>query len=1593
MPDSGLPNNKEQLLTRFVESLDTGFPEREVAQISAFARQLFQVVPTGEMLQCAVEDLQGIALSAWQFVQQYDGRKPRVRVFNPDQEQHGWQSRHTVIEVLQQDSPFLVESIRMELNRRELAIHRVCNTVLGLSRRDGQLDSLLPLDDESGRHESLIHLEIDRQSDPEMLKALQQGILDVLTDVQAAVGDFAAMQARVVELRDQLHGADAGEAQAFIDWLLDGHFIFLGIEESAGAAADEVQPQPGRALGIAGRAPALPPLSAPASTLLSFARAGQRSRVHRPDYLDVIGIRRCDETGRVVGECRVLGLYTAPVYRQSVLQIPLIRRKVESVLERAGFSHAGHSRKALLEVLEGLPREELFLAGPSALHRIAMGVFDLQERHRVRLLIRRDTCDRFYSCLYYVPRDLFNSALRERVQQVLAERLDAQEIEFSTRFSDSILARVHFVVRVAPQVEAPIDEAMIEAAVVEASRAWHDELHKALLATCGEEAGNRCNQQFGHAFPSAYREHFGPRSAVIDIQHLDGLSETQPVAMSFYRGLEPVSELLRCKLYRAEAPLVLSEVLPILEQLGFQVLGEHPYPVRTRDGRRLWLHDFTLKPRAGDRVELEAIKPIVQEAFLRLWHGEAENDAFNRLVLAARLPWREVALLRAYARYGKQLRFDFSQTYLADALCRHPQIVRQLVALFRARLDPARQGSDKAGALVERLEQGILEALERVESLDDDKILRRYLTLIRATLRSNYFQPGREGEPKGYFAFKFDPRAIPGVPLPRPRYEIFVYSPRVEGVHLRGGKVARGGLRWSDRQEDYRTEVLGLVKAQQVKNAVIVPVGAKGCFVAKQLPLDGGRDEMQAEGVACYRIFISGLLDLTDNLIGGEVVPPAGVVRRDDDDPYLVVAADKGTATFSDIANTIAADYGFWLGDAFASGGSQGYDHKKMGITARGAWESVRRHFGERNLDVQHQDFRVIGIGDMAGDVFGNGMLLSRHIRLVAAFNHQHIFIDPDPDAAAGCAERERLFRLPRSSWTDYDAALISEGGGVFSRQAKWIAISPQMRECFDIEAERLAPAELISALLRAPVDLIWNGGIGTYVKASHESHAEVGDKANDGLRIDARELRCRALGEGGNLGFTQLARVEFAQHGGACNTDFIDNAGGVDCSDHEVNIKILLNELVAGGEMTLKQRNRLLQEMTDEVATLVLRNNYRQVQALSLAEAHVRRAPEEYLRLIQRLEASGRLDRVLEGLPDDAAFAERQARGQALTRPELAVLMAYARAELKEALVRSPAVTDDCLLPALESAFPARLCEAFPEPLYRHRLRPEIVATQLANDLVNTMGPVFAHRLQQAAGAGLADVVVTYVIARDLFGVPQLWQQIEALDNRLDAALQLEMMTDLQRLVARASRRLLRQCDQPRDPASTLARYRDGIAALGASLSERLGGERLLAWQRRRDDLCENAVPASLAGLVAGVDCLYSALAVVEVAEQSDVPVARVADIYYSLGERLELHWFDQQVNALAAGSHWEVQARDCYRDELDAQLQALTLSVLGLATADRDDNPIEGWLARHAAALERWQQMLTELRSAAQAECAVFSVALRELGQLARRSLEGAG
>lgn len=1586
--------------------------EELLPQVGLFAEQFFGITSLSELTERRMTDLVGSTLATWRLLERFDPATPEVSVFNPDYEKHGWQSTHTVVEVLHPDMPFLVDSVRMELTRRGFSIHTLQNSVLKVRRDDdGVLQEVLPrgADSTGSRAESVIFIEIDRCAGAAALRELEQALLSVLADVRLAVGDFAAMKAKAAQLQQlvdgsslQIEGVELAEIKAFLDWLVDNNFTFLGYEEFTVEPRDDggrLVYDEGSLLGLSKRLRtglaetdlhieprAVAYLNEP--LLLSFAKAAIPSRVHRPAYPDFVSIRQMDEQGRVIRECRFMGLFTSAVYTQSVRHIPYIRRKVEVIVHRAGFDHSAHLAKELAQVLEVLPRDELFQTPIDELFDTAIAIVQIQERNKLRLFLRTDPYGRFCYCLVYVPRFSYSTETRLRIQQVLMDRLKASDCEFWTYFSESVLTRVQFILRIDPSQPLNIDTARLEQEVIQACRTWQDEYTSLVVERFGEAQGTMLLADFPKGFPAGYQERFTPNSAAVDMQHVLSLSDERPLVMSFYQPITAVENRLHCKIYRIDNPLALSDMLPILENLGLRVLGEFPYRLRHRNGREYWIHDFAFTYAEGLEIDLLEINEPLQDAFINISNGLAENDAFNRLILTAGLTWREVALLRAYARYLKQIRIGFDLGYIASALLNHTTVTRELVRLFKMRFYLARKlGEEDLADKQQRLEQAILAALDDVAVLNEDRILRRYLALIKATLRTNFYQPDAEGKAKSYISFKFDPRAIPEMPRPTPKFEIFVYSPRVEGVHLRGGKVARGGLRWSDREEDYRTEVLGLVKAQQVKNAVIVPGGAKGGFVPRRLPAAGSRDEIQAEAIACYRIFISGLLDITDNLKEGVVVPPANVLRYDEDDPYLVVAADKGTATFSDIANGIAAEYDFWLGDAFASGGSAGYDHKKMGITAKGAWVSVQRHFRERGINVQTDPVTVIGIGDMAGDVFGNGMLLSSTLQLVAAFNHLHIFIDPNPDAARSFLERQRLFDLPRSAWTDYDASLVSEGGGVFSRSAKSIAITPQMKERFDISADQLTPTELLNALLKAPVDLLWNGGIGTYVKSSEETHADVGDKANDALRVNGNELRAKVVGEGGNLGMTQLGRVEYGLHGGASNTDFIDNAGGVNCSDHEVNIKILLNEVVSAGDMTEKQRNQLLMEMTDSVAELVIHDNYKQTQALSQAEHHAHERAGEYKRLIAALEADGLLDRHLEFLPSDEALDERAAQGKGLTRAELSVLISYSKIDLKNALLKSSVPDDAYFAREMETAFPPLLAERFGEAMYRHRLKREIVATQIANDLVNNMGVTFAHRLKSATGMSQAAVASAYIVVRDVFRLPHWWRQIEALDHQVPAQLQLTLMNELTRLGRRATRWFLRNRRDELDAARDVQHFGPRVEALSIRLDELLEGPPHELWQARYGQYVEAGVPEELARMVAGTSHLYTLLPIIEAAEVTGETLENVASAYFSVGGALDLSWYMHQLTNLPVRNNWQALAREGFRDDLDNQQRSITVSVLRMSDGPEEfDARVALWLAQRPALVERWKAILGELRSAGDVDYAMYVVASRELQDLAQ-------
>jgi glutamate dehydrogenase len=1589
---------KAALVEKAVEQVRARLPGAQAADVERFVRGYYADAAPEDLGEL---DLYGAVLAHWQFLQRRRPGEIKVHVYTPSLDEHGWQSPHSVVEIVADDMPFLVDSVAMALTRGGSAIHAFVHPIVKVRRdEDGRLLELLPWESE-GVAESLIHVEIDRQADQARLYALTAELQRVLADVQAAVEDWPAMreQARgmVAELEESpppIDPDEVAEAKALLEWMNDDHFTFVGYREYALGqqdGEDVLSSVAGSGLGILREAERKPVshsfarLSPEArrlaheQTALILTKANSRATVHRPAYLDYVGLKRFDESGVVTGERRFLGLYTHTAYRASPWEIPALRRKAQSVVDRSGFVAGSHDHKTLVEILESYPRDELFQIGEGELYEIALGILHLGERRRVRLFIRRDAFGRFLSCLVFLPLERYNTRVRRRIEQILQDAFDGTSVDFEARVSESVLARLHVVVHTDPGAAREFDVGAIEGRLADATRTWSDDLHDVLIEQLGEERGADLYRRYRDAFPPAYRDDFTPGVAVADVQRIERLDAEGDLDMSLYTPLESPPGHLAFKLLRSGEPVLLSDMLPLLENMGARVTDERPFEVRPVDGPPVWVYDFGLD--YGEDVELEAdrVRQIFQDAFAQAWRGAVENDGFNRLILAAELTWQEVALLRAIAKYLRQAGSTFSQAYMEQALARNPALARLLVELFRLRFDPSREEREPD---VRDLVHEIETRLDAIASLDEDRILRSFHSVIQAMLRTNYFQRGPGGGPKPYLSFKLDPAGIPDLPAPRPMFEIFVYSPLMEGVHLRAGRVARGGIRWSDRREDFRTEILGLMKAQTVKNAVIVPTGAKGGFVLKRPPQD--RDALRDEVVECYRILVRGLLDVTDTLAGGEVVHPPEVVRYDEDDPYLVVAADKGTATFSDVANALAAEYGFWLGDAFASGGSTGYDHKGMGITARGAWESVKRHFRELGTDIQRTDFTVVGIGDMSGDVFGNGMLLSRQIKLLAAFDHRHVFVDPDPDPGRSFEERARLFALPGSSWADYDEQLISQGGGIFPRTAKSVELSPEARAVFSIEAESLTPNELIRALLRAPVDLLWNGGIGTFVKAKQESHADAGDRTSDAIRVDAEELRCRVVGEGGNLGLTQRARIAFASRGGRVLMDAIDNSAGVDCSDHEVNIKILLDAIVAEGDLTEKQRNALLAEMTDEVAELVLRDNYQQTQAISISLTQAASMVDVHARYLRGLEQAGKLDLELESLPEDEALAERKAAGGGLTAPEFAILLSYTKVSLYEELLASNFPDDPYLADELESYFPVALRQRFRTRLARHPLRREIVAAQVTNSLVDRAGTTFVFRLNEESGANGPDIARAFAVAREVFDLERLWEEIEALDGRVPAETQLAMLLKSRILLERATRWLLRNRPRPLDIAAAAEHYRSGAAELGASAGDLLGTADREAAAVAADQFIAAGVPSHLANRVAELESLVPALDLVDVATATGVSFEEVARVYFAIDDRLDLHALRGCIAALPREERWDALARRALWEDLQSEHRALTVDVLQESGDGSVAERVRAWLAHNAAAVERTGHVLADVKAGDATDLATLSVAVREIRNL---------
>jgi glutamate dehydrogenase len=1594
---------EQDLIESLGQTVGRELAQEPPAAYREFVRQYYHWVPAKDLADRDQADLCGAVVAHWRTARHRARGEAKVNVYNPQRERDGWSSPHTVLEVVSDDMPFIVDSVTMELSRQGYNIELIVHPVLRVVRDEtGELTEVL----EPGGTafgfitESVIHAEVAHESDPERLSGLRAGVERLLEEVRAAVEDWAPMRATTTalatELRRQAPPADPhelGEAEAFLAWLADEHFTFLGYREyvlGAGEESAQLTAVEGSGLGILRGASATPSKTltgkalalARSSQPLVLTKANSRATVHRPSYLDYVGVKQFAPDGTVVGERRFLGLYTTTAYKTSPRDIPLLRDKVERVLSHAAFPPDSHDAKGLIDILESLPRDLLVQIDADDLFEIAIGILGLGERQRVRLFVTADQLDRFVACTLCLPRDRFNTENRQRAGRILAEAFGGDHVDWRLQLSESLIVRVDYVVRTPEGVPETWDVADIEARIAESTRAWTDQLRAVLVAAHGEQQGADLYARYGEAFPPGYRADRSADTALLDVDRIEELLAAGHPIIDIYRRPAESQNMIRCQLLSAKR-VSLSDVVPTFEHMGATVVDERPYEVSPSGLSPVWIYDFGL---TCDPEGLARGGTAFADVIIAVWSGHLEDDRLNGLVMGAGLSGREITIIRAVLRYLRQAAVAFSDAYMTQTLLRHPTIAVALVRLFESRFDPDAADPTRSEALDAEIEAEI----DEVQSLDEDRILRSFLAVVLAMLRTNYYRvdPGTDPpSPLGYLSFKLDPARLDLLPRPRPRFEIFVYSPRVEGIHLRGGKVARGGLRWSDRPEDFRTEVLGLMKAQMVKNALIVPVGSKGGFVVKRA-VRGGPEAQREEGIACYRTFLSGLLDLTDNYAGSEVVPPERVVRYDDDDPYLVVAADKGTATFSDIANEVSAAYGFWLGDAFASGGSHGYDHKAMGITARGAWESVKRHFRELGTDVQSEAFSVVGIGDMSGDVFGNGMLCSEHIRLVAAFNHAHVFLDPDPDPAAGYAERRRLFDLGRSGWSDYDTSVISAGGGVYARTLKSIEITPEVRDALGIEAERLSPAELIRELLRAPVDLLFNGGIGTYAKGAEETHADVGDRANDAVRVDGSQLRCRVVGEGGNLGFTQRGRIEYAlrggpdQTGGRISTDAIDNVAGVNCSDHEVNIKILLGDVISAGEMTGDERNALLEQMTGAVGAQVIYGSYTQTQALSLAGAQAVSMLDVHARLIRRLEQVAGLDRQLEFLPSEKTIAQRRSDRRGLVGPELATLMAYGKIFLYSQLVESDLPEDPYLTADLERYFPAPLRERFSQHIRHHRLRRELIATIVANQLVDRAGMTYAFRLTEETGARVPQLARAYAVAREVFDMRNFWEAVEALDNRIEAGTQMAMLIEGRRLVERAARWVVRT--RPRagiDVTAMTDRFAPGARTLAAALPDVLRGLDRDQFAERRADLQAGGVPPELAHRVASMQALLSVFDIVVDAGTTGSDQAVVTDVYFGVGARLGLDWLRDRILELPRADRWQSLARAALRDELYRLHRSITREVL-LSAAEYDAaEPLTDWLERNVPEVERADAVLADVKASREYDTTTLPVMLREL------------
>lgn len=1562
----------------------------------------------------SIEELHNLALSSFNI---FTSRKPeeiKIEILNPTKSKNGFEFSYTLVNIVNDDKAFLVDSIVSHLDKLGVKIKNIIHPVYSVIRdKDGNLKEISEKD---GQQESIIQLHIDKITSDSEIQIIEEKISKILRNVGLVVADWQKMVDLTKKASAQIDNAkkitkEIDEIKEFISWIGNGNFILLGAKEFDIKEAQKgqyiLEEVKDSAFGIfrSNDEDFRPEVmnssfeevsdSVANPYVIEVLKSRYRSRIHRIANAERIRVQKISADGKVIGEFRFIGLFTSSTYHESINSIPLIRGKIAKVIEDSGYIKGSHNHKDLVSALQSYPRDELFQISAQDLLKNAVGIVAICGRSQVRFFAREDKFKRFVSCLIFTPRDRSNSELREKIKEHLAKIYNGEIADSFVQITDSNLIRFHLIVRTNNGIPT-INESMVEQEITKMTRIWSDDLSLSIKENFGDDKRISLFSKYKNAFSISYVNRFNPQQASSDIEWVERCLNDKSVLFNLHKSSKSLpDDVVELKIYSAEKEIILSEIMPILESFGFNVIQEHTYTVtaeedaKNRSKQKVWIHYFHLNLSKNGHQFSEKVKLNFEETITLIWRKVTQVGFLNKLVVTADLNWKQIYILRGYTKYLYQTGFKYGQSYIADVFVKHGEITKMLIDLFEKKFDPSLKISiDERKTQVEKIVNDIKESLSQVKEITDDAAIRRFLGAIDATLRTNCYQTTKDGDFKGYISFKFDSKKVPELPLPLPYAEIFVYSPKVEAIHLRGGKVARGGLRWSDRQEDFRVEVLGLVKAQTTKNAVIVPVGSKGGFVVKTDTTGLNRDEIQKEGIECYKTFLRGLLDVTDNVVNGKIEHPQNVVMHDSSDPYLVVAADKGTATFSDIANSISAEYNFWLGDAFASGGSVGYDHKKMGITAKGAWISVMRHFREMGHDTQTQDFTCVGIGDLAGDVFGNGMLLSKHIRLVAAFNHMHIFLDPNPDSAKSFIERERMFNLPRSSWMDYNQSLISKGGGVFERSAKSIKISPEVKEVLAIEEDELTPTDLMRAILKAPVDLLWNGGIGTYVKAVDESNQEVGDRANDALRINGNELRCKVIGEGGNLGFTQKGRIEYALNGGSVNTDAMDNSAGVDCSDHEVNIKIALIAAMRGKKITLDERNKVLESMTDDVSELVLNDNRLQTQAISVAKHLNFSALGDQSQFLDLLEKSGLLNRKIEFLPSKKDISKRQADKVGLTRPELCVMLAYSKMDIYNQLLASDLLEDKYFDSELFSYFPKLLQEKFADEIAGHQLRKEIIATQITNFVVNRVGITFVNQIAQDSGFSVVEVVKNFIIAADSFRLREIWQEIENLDGKILTQVQMQMFLSANKLLERSIMWLLRNHSKG-DLSTIVARFRKIADELSEVFPQVLASASRESFERKIERYHLNNVDRNLAGKIAAMDPVASAFDIAEISAASNFDLKTIAKIYFAVGTRFSLKWLRSRVNKLTLDSYWQRLSSKTILEDLYSYQLKIAKAIVDNSCNDKslcEVNSIDKWIENSEFLVERMDNFIDELKLQPNPDLSVFIVALNRLKPLVK-------